>query len=1029
MAPTSSLSPNPLPGSSLSLRTSHLIGRDNLVETLRNAIGDTTGQSQALYFMGMGGIGKTRLLEEVDVIKKDWQGQPFRCTPIIDLYHSEHHSPSGLRKAIINKLDPDNEFFQEYWETLETYRENRAAQAPNTILEPLRQELERKFSAAYAKLAEKYRLVMRFDTFELVQHESELVQRLCQVEDADTAIKAWFLQQVTPLPNTVVLFAGRPQIEGQLQVVDEIEKKYSAVGCTFQKFPLGTLSLTETGTYLEDLRLQRPAELSDILTPKNKESLYTITAGRPIYLALLVDLALQPSQGDFLTNWPTKEKEHRLKEKELRMKLAEMLLTQLGAPLAEVVYFMIFARKGLDYSLLSFLVQGKWSEEQIVDSLYQVQKLAIVKSRNGMALSLSNGKSEMDEPSPMQMQFFLHDEVYDLFDEYYADPKHRVDQKFANIARYYREQPAPTAPEAALEDWQLNRLYYELQVNPAIGYFRYYIRRDEEAIRVHEIDFDMRLRDEVLRFINRYTHPNSPFLTERVAGKIDRDEIERDAAVRWVKRYVARGKTKIADQVAETIRTSDEFPFKWDAVNDPLYQAGLLTAWSEALLYIAEGDKRKQAYAMLHEAIQLLEANSQSDEDKQWLWLLTRGKAHNHIGYLYRTEGRYGQARQQYQHALTYFAKSDLSSEEANTRNNLAFVLAMLGRLPAARKHAEQALQTRQLEGKPYPIALSRNTLGIIYTLEDHPIWGERECEAAFKFFESFKTQRGIGLACNGIGFALRQRGNHWKLGETVYPINEAEQYFGRSADYLKRAVQIFTEVKEPLRLWEAYNELGSLYCDWGWLARQKRGEDVALEHYATSVGYQREALSVAEEQHFLFQQADSLDDLAQAFGDQSFLLLSMKEQSAAHESRSQAASYLDSVEQLIPEAFKLVPGIGFGDALEPGEAYWLSLGKVHFWRGVWSFRDLAADRLTTAEREHKATLATTELFEAIAYFQRYDDSRSYLLQRTTRYITDFVQQERIPTQQLHKQIRAYAQTYLLNLRVLHEAIDDMLGV
>jgi len=1028
MTPTSFL----LPEQPLALRTSHLIGRTDLVSDLRSAIGDTTRQSQAFYFIGEGGVGKTRLLEEVDVIQQNWQGQSFRCTPIIDLYHSEHHSPSGLRKAIISGLDPANEFFQEYWNTLERYRENRAAQAPNAILEPLRQELEDQFNEAYTRLADQYRLVMRFDTFELVQHESDLVQQLCQVDDPDTAIKAWFLQQINPLPNTVILFAGRPQLVGQAQIIDEIEQKYVAAGYSFQRLPLTALSLRETENYLEDLRLQRPDELSDILTSQNKKALYAITGGRPIYLALLVDLALQPGQGDFLTNWPAAQPDQHAREQALRMRLAEMLLRELDEPLAEVVHFLIFARKGLDYNLLSFLVKGKWSDEKIADSLYQAQKLAIVKSRDVTSHSNVDDKAEKLGSPLEQMQLFLHDEVYDLFDAYYVEPKHRVDQEFANIANYYRKQPAPATSGADREDWQLNQIYYELQVNPAVGYFRHYVRRDEEAVRVHEIDFDMRLRDEVLRFINRYSHPNSPFLTERVAEQINREEIERDAAVRWVKRYVARSKTKIADQVAERIRNSTEPPFQWDGVDDPLYQAGLLTAWSEALLYIADEAKRKQAYAMLEEAIGLLEANPHWDEDRHWIWMLTRGKAHNHIGYLYRTEGRYGLARRQYQHALTYFAEIKLSSEEANTRNNLAFALALLGRLPAARKHAEQALKTRQSEGKPYPIALSRNTLGRIYTLEDHPIWGERECSTALGFFESFRAPRGIGLACNSLGFALRQRGNHWKLGETVYPVNDVEQYFGQADKYLNRAIQIFSsgDTPEPLRLWEAYNELGSLYCDWGWLARQAKEDAVtALEYYTASVQHQEKALAVAEEHHFLFQLADSLDDLAQAFGDQSFLLLSMGQEDEARECRAQAEAHLERIETLIPEAFKLIAGQGFGDAPEPGEAYWLSLGKVHFWRGVWAFRDLEANNVVAKERDATVERAMAELIEAIAYFQHYDESRSYQLQRTIRYITDFVQEQQIPANQLRDRIDSYARMYALNLAVLHEAVDDMLGV
>src|SRR5436190_22792426 len=96
----------------LAERSSRLIGRKNIAEAMRAAIDDPTGRCHTLYFVGPGGIGKTRLLEEVDVIRETWSGQPFLCTNIIDLYDSINHSPSGIRSAIAEGFG--DEFFSEF---------------------------------------------------------------------------------------------------------------------------------------------------------------------------------------------------------------------------------------------------------------------------------------------------------------------------------------------------------------------------------------------------------------------------------------------------------------------------------------------------------------------------------------------------------------------------------------------------------------------------------------------------------------------------------------------------------------------------------------------------------------------------------------------------------------------------------------------------------------------------------------------------------------------------------------------------
>ena len=1007
MATNTSSSQGPL----LSLQTSHLIGRADLLNELRAAINDPSGKCYTFYFNGKGGIGKTRLLKEIDVIKSTWKGRPFRSTKIIDLYHAVNHSPSGLRGAIVDGLDPGNEFFHGYRLARKEHRDQRDAGLFGAPLEELRQKAIAKFQEEYESLSKKYRLVIRFDTLELIQHESDVVQRVCQVDDTDTIIKHWMLNQLIKLPNTVILFAGRPQPPSQQQIIELFGEVFVAAGHQFKRFDLQTFSRDETEAYLEDLYQQRPKELTPVLTAKNKEKLYEVTKGRPIYLALLVDFA----------NWRVSEPfPEPVDETDLRRKLVDMLErdNRLPVEMADMINLLVVARKGLDYKLLKHLVGDQWSPEKMHESMEQVRQLAIVKVREDS--SEKNIKVDVEH-----IQLFLHDEVYDLFDEYYKEDQH-YGEKFIATRDYYRNKIDPNITAQEREEWQTAQLYYEFQVDPRVGYYQCYARWDEEVIKTHEVDADMRLRDEGLRFMNRYTSQYSDFKAIRVLASVNRDDIDRDCAVRWVKRYVSRGEMNKASQVAEAIRNSKESVFNWDVIDDPLYKAGLLTAWGESLVYTA--DKQTEAFAILREAIQMLNTERHWNDDQKWWQARILGRAYNNIGYLHRTEGRYGLARQQYQHALKQFTEAQILDEEADTRNNLAFVLACLGRLTAARKHIEQSLKFRESDKKPYPLALGKNTLGYIYILEDLLDYGISRSKEALKTFEDFRAPRGVGLACINLGFGFRKKGDRWKLGE---PLSDAEKYFGEAVTSLKRAIAIFSEdVREPIRLWEALNELGSVYCDWGWLARQEEnGWQVALEYYDQAIQYQEKAKEIVESKGLKFQLADALDDLAQVHSDRSFLLIQMDRKQDAQQGRAMADALLDRVEQMIPSEFKLIPGKGFGEAPEPGEAYWLSLGKVHLWRSIWMFRDLDASKVSDNQRQEKQTSAILNLIEAVAYFHRYDETRSYPLQRTLRYFSDFIQRHHIPTDRVRKLINEFTEKYLIDLKVLFEAADDMLGV
>jgi tetratricopeptide (TPR) repeat protein len=989
-------------------RSHGLIGRKHFLDAIHAAIADQTGRSYVFYFVGPGGVGKTRLLEEATAVSQAASSIGWRTTGIVDLYHADYHSPEGLRDAVADGLDPEHQYFQRYRTLRQDLAQKRSYGVTGSELEKARAELERVFQHEYTLLAGQKRLVLCFDTMELVQYESDVVQEICQVQDVDMEIKHWLLKQVSHFPNTVTLFAGRPRLRLQA----DFEREFTAAGCDFRLFELAGFTASETRAYLDSQREQRSA-LADMLTPEIEQRIVQWVPIRPIHLTLLLDLSIDGEGLSeifpvFENGSDTADSVQQVDDEIVSKWLFERLLDP-GLPFSQMIYFLLHARKGLDANLLRALVGSDWSEKEIQQSLNHMCSLAFVKTRPG------------------NDRLFLHDEIYDLCDMYFKDdPRYR--DSYESIAQYYRQRLEHTTSPREREDLMVEQLYYEFQINARVAYYRYYIHWDEDAIRSNETEFDMRLRDETLRFLDRYTSLDSPFYTQRVAERLDRAAIDRDSAVRWVDRYHARGDYAKACQVAENIL------HYWKDVNDPLYQADLRMVYATSLTFTTASKQDVERF--LEEAVVLLEGARQVEDVQVNRHARISGRTHNNLGYLYRIQGHYGRALAEYKLALPFFKQANIQDELASAHNNLAFLQAQLARIPLALHQVDQALAIRkristQYGGRTGRLALSYNTRGLIHTFQEHPIWGERDCRTALKISEEAKENRGIGLSCIGIGFALRKRGDQWKLG--VYSDEEAEEHFQNAVESFERAIDIFShQVNEPIRLWEAYNELGSLYCDWGWLRCQQPDRvQAALEQYEHAIRYQRLALGIAEKNDLHFQIADSYDDMAQAYSDQSFLLASLKRTQEAQESRKRAEDYLENVLAMVPSNFLLVPGDGIPDPPVAGEAYWLALGKVYYWRGTWAFRDVETGLATIQDQEAYVQHATYQFVISAIYFQRFWPE-SFALEQTLDRFGRFLANQSIhivTTEWAREQVRAVSKQYNIDLDVVEEAIGDALGL
>ena len=944
-------------------RSSRIIGREDFLDAIRNAITDKAGQSCVLYFVGPGGIGKTRLLEEVANIQREFKGKPFLWSGIIDLYHEENHSPDTLKEAIVRGVDPKKRHFQKFWKCRELMKEKRRQGIVGPEFEKIRKQLNDQFLEEYKILASQRRLVLCFDTMELIQYESDIVQKICQVEDEDAVVKNWLLNQISLMPNTLTIFAGRPLPK----LKKDFERAFKNASIDFVSYPLNGFTEIEVQDYLDEMLKIHP-NLVGYFEPAERIWISKLSQGRPIRLALCIDL-IQAGGGPLSS--PNGEDDIDLK---LIENLLDLSARKLASPYRELIEYLVLARKGLDRDLLSYLTG--WSKKKSSDNLARIANLEIVKRRPGTE------------------QLFLHDEIYDLVDKYFKN----TPPDLGKIARYYSNLLELADPDKNQElvftpdkrqELSAKFLYYEFQINANIGYHRYYARQDEDAILGHEIGFDMRLRDEGLRFMYRYANESSPFHDPRVSDVVDRKAIDRDCAVRWIKRYIARGEYKKACQVAERVRYSKATDFNWESVSDPLYKAGLLTAWAEAMIYA--GSPENETKRNLEDAIDLLNDVQGFDENQDWWKTRILGSAYNLFGYLHRTQGRNISALKNYSRALSFFSTPGLQEEKANVLNNLAFTNALLGRYVKARDKVNEAIEIRERLGKKYPLALSYNTRGRIHVLGDHPDWGEQDCRRALRIFEELNDPRGRGLAQVGLGLTLRKRGDQWKLG--VYSHKEAEFFFKEADLHFKQAIGIFSnEVFEPVQLWEAYNELGSLYCDWGWLMRNQKEKDSAkigikvLEQYKNSINYQEKALKITKTHNLSSRIADSLDDLAQVYADRSFLLRDMGRLKEAHKSISIASSYLDEVNNVVPEEYLLQQGIGFSHSADPesGEVYWLALGKMNLQRGIWLFemlrREQNSGQISIEEREDRIRDGIFHFALATAFFQQYwPESHAFL--------------------------------------------------
>jgi len=960
------------------------------------AIELTDRSTYVFYITSKGGEGKTVLLRQIgmELGSSDGIAPSFPWSGILDLYHADVNSSSGLEKRLSQALETAGEF-KPFRDERAAYARRRAAGYVEPELEAERARMAQVFAECMNAVTRWSRVVVALDTTERMQYEVDEIQKLCGLEDETTTVRAWLLDQLRHWENCVVLLMGRPEADPYLgkalaEALDTDPRVH------YEVRELGGFDQDEACAYFEQKKAEYPA-LEHVDT-SFCDRLWEVTEGNPIRLDLAVEVIQHGLSFDKFRDKVEAGSIEKVRDEIDRLLVDHVMRGEPDSSLRDILRYLAIARKGLDAGLLRHLERG-WDPEKCQSRLDTIAERGFVKRH------------------PEDERLFLHDEMYKFCDTYLLQPED-AQRRSACIVEWYNKQIEDVKDAKERQNIQIDSLLYRLRANPDEGY-HWYAKHAEFAIRAAEVGLDMRMRSEVMAFL-KSTSPLDQRFVSSAPSLVE--EFNCDSAVHWVKRLMARGENEQAVNVAEKVL--DTFP-GFFASEDPIFKlarADLAVYYAQALIYTGAF---QSGVDLLREVITTLEGEqrperlgSQDEDYARWRRNLVLGRAYNNLGYAYWMNlGHYRAALREFRLALPCFRASGLWEELANTNDNMGRVYALLRHPTRAAALIDEALALRRKLGRDYRIALSLNSRAIVHLEFGEPHRARRLAEETLSMFEELKAQRGIGLALITLGRTLRNLGALWIQG--LYSHQECDQFLSDGVQHLDRAVSIFEKiVDEPVRLVEALNERGCTYRERARLAYEMGPEHPGARTISLrAIDDLKSAMKLAEKHKLEMWYVDSCEDLAQIY----FLQGDF----------DNTKFWLQRAEEAVPENYKIKEG-GLAAKVpeeEWVEAFWLQMGKVELLRGSLEF-DLGTDR-SSRPATHEVLRNTAQHYMlSAAYFEKYSeravglgDAFKQMYDRfklSTLNDLEYLREKALPT---------LARQYAIDLSRLGSFFEDTLGL
>jgi len=1010
-----------------------------------------------IYLIKAGaGAGKTYLARDLGVKLGSETGyeagqhKNIHWSGILDLYDPDTNNNSGIEKLLIQAFSdhPDADF-QEYKRARKAYAIMSKGGSAGGNLEDQRREIEKAFSFEMRGMARDKHLVLAFDTIERLQSaldptEARLGELGTGIEDTSSVV-GWFFYQITRLPRATILLFGREAHRFEERLRSEISeanynRQKSEGLIKMELIDLSFLEEDEVDVFFE-FRAQNNLPITRLLTSVLKKSLFEFTEGNP----LLLDIALQTISETGKTDTIQKILDKKGDAAEIGEVLLRAYMSH-GTPERKTLLgYLTLARNGLFPELLQCLESDSYS--RLEQELEFVSSLPFVKTRR--ILVKTPGKDSYTE----RKAYFLHDAMYVICDKVLLKPLQArrdcekivdwYDQKIAEVEQETSGEVKPSLKSSerrddAVLDWLVESMFYRMRANPKAGY-EWYLRQADYALNAVETGLEMRLRDSIAQFsVNAITNDStSNSQKDSASSEIDKENIrilfpdflnqfKIDSAMLWVKRLSFRGRHEAALEVGRKAAWVKEL-YESDPEKYCLAFADFQLWRGQALMYSGATTEAVNKYkdniiVLKHYQLKDIKQGKLSDFE---VWRIghTKGRTYNNLGYTYWMYfGKYKPALKELNQALDYFKVTGLVEDEANTKDNMGRIHAMLWHEPASKLLIEDGLTKREERSMTYRAALSRISLANMQHRFGHSQLALDNAEKALDTFKTLNVQRGIGLARLTRAMIYRSMADTWHdLGISV---ETAIKYVQDAIEDLLFAQRIFKEtVQEKVRYVYALNEIGSCYRTlYFLLAQDNASEEKKKGAYKNGKLYFSDAIREAEKNKYFVEELDTKQDLAVLY-------------SRANEF-NKALKELKEIREKIPLDHQFTSHQGLAK-LEEGNVtdfYYKLMGQVEMLTGAIVF-DRAKDQSNDATASRKAILEAMEHYAiAIAYYYQYSgvSSNTYVM-ATDRiyhrlricdrdliteikdiYIPKWINKHRLPTDAV---------------KSLFNAIFDMLGV
>lgn len=466
-----------------------LINRQKELQIIRQAIYQPQASLQIVLIYGAGGMGKSRLVEEVlwragnqnirrqrlrpeMQLEWDWtRDGDVVVGDLIDMNDIRLQNRTDFIHAIYNALVNSQEKDLDFSNYDSAYRvfEARAHIGDLVFLKMLEEQAEREFLKDYRKNASNHRIVLIVDTVEKLYPiggaKLLLTEELLSEEDLAEYTYIWLLRQIRQhtFPNTTLLLVGRAE-EGK--GFFEAVRKAAAQNpeCQVIEVPeISHFSLEDTRTYFQVLidawqsepptpqREQILATFRGLLEDEARlKTLWHYTGGQPVRLALYADLiAEDPFLPASLLSRNGSQEQEDLEEvrRSVEAGFVRLLFARPGLR-AGILQALVRAPRGLDAEQLHFILASRPDEtvqdwldrhaqdvaitySQIINEMEELKKLALVKVRPDGRLALQ------DEVYRIYTRAIAQDETQSAEER---KARYKLYHKLREWAKYHREE-------------------------------------------------------------------------------------------------------------------------------------------------------------------------------------------------------------------------------------------------------------------------------------------------------------------------------------------------------------------------------------------------------------------------------------------------------------------------------------------------------------------------------------------------------------------------------------------------------------